>query len=149
MDRPAIDIGTCDSASAMTHARKPPRADRHLAERPTSRRRVLLIEDDPFISSLVTDELADCGYDVVGSASDLAQALLLAEAAEIDAALVDLNLHGEFASGVIAILMRRRVPFVVMTAYSALPDGVAAPLLEKPFTRAQLLAALDAIFPDR
>ena len=38
-------------------------------------------------------------------------------------------------------------PFVFMTAYSAVPEGVdcVAPLLEKPFTRAQLLSALDKI----
>ena len=64
----------------------PPRAGRAAL-----RGRVLLIEDDWLIASLVSGELAEYGYEVVALARSVAQASSLAETAVIDAALVDLN----------------------------------------------------------
>jgi CheY-like chemotaxis protein len=123
------------------------RGDPPVVERAASRGRVLLIEDDWLIASLVAGELADCGYAVIGPARSVAQAASFAETGEIDAALVDLNLAGEMPHAAIAVLVQRRIPFLYMTAYSALPEGVdcAAPLLEKPFTRTELFAALEKI----
>jgi DNA-binding response OmpR family regulator len=120
----------------------PPRAGRAAL-----RGRVLLIEDDWLIASLVSGELAEYGYEVVALARSVAQASSLAGTAVIDAALVDLNLAGEVPNAAIALLVQRRIPFLYMTAYSALPEGVdcAAPLLEKPFSRAELFAALEKI----
>ncbi len=112
---------------------------------------MLLIEDDWFISSNVSEELAEYGYDVVGPASSVAQAASFAGIAALDAALVDLNLRGEFPHDAIFLLTQRRIPFVFMTAHTVLPEGVdcAAPFLEKPFTRAELFAALEKILPAR
>jgi DNA-binding NtrC family response regulator len=123
------------------------RGDPPVAERATSRGRVLVIEDDWLIASLVLGELTEYGYEVIGPARSVAQASSLAETAVIDAALVDLNLAGELPHAAIALLVQRRIPFLYMTAYSALPEGVdcAAPFLEKPFTRAELFAALEKI----
>jgi CheY-like chemotaxis protein len=124
-----------------------PHGEPSVAERAASRGRVLLIEDDWLIASLVAGELAEYGYEVIGPARSVAQAASFAETGEIDAALVDLVLAGEVPHAAIALLVQRRIPFLYMTAYSALPEGVdcAAPLLEKPFTRAELFAALDKI----
>jgi len=118
-----------------------------VAERTAARGRVLLVEDDWLIASLVAGELAEYGYEVIGPARSVAQASFLAETGKMDAALVDLNLAGELPHAAIALLVRRRIPFLYMTAYSALPEGLdcAAPLLEKPFTRAELFAALEKI----
>jgi DNA-binding response OmpR family regulator len=123
------------------------RGDPPVVERAASRGRVLLIEDDWLIASLVASELGEYGYEVIGPARSVAQASSFAETAGFDAALVDLNLAGEMPHAAIALLVRRRIPFLYMTAYSALPEGVdcAAPLLEKPFTRAELFAALEKI----
>jgi CheY-like chemotaxis protein len=123
------------------------RGDPPVAERAASRGRVLVIEDDWLIASLVLGELTEYGYEVIGPARSVAQASSFAETAVIDAALVDLNLAGELPHAAIALLVQRRIPFLYMTAYSALPEGVdcAAPFLEKPFTRAELFAALEKI----
>jgi len=145
----AIDLDTSEGSCAIPDpipqniaGEKPPHAE-HAA----SRGRVLLIEDDWFISSIVSGELAEYGYEVVAVARSVAEASSFAGTAAIDAALVDLNLGGELPHAAIALLGQRRIPFVFMTAYSAVPEGVdcVAPLLEKPFTRAQLLSALDKI----
>jgi len=123
------------------------RGDPPVAEGAASRGRVLLVEDDWLIASLVAGELTEYGYEVIGPARSVAQASSFAETTAIDAALVDLNLAGELPHAAIALLVRRRIPFLYMTAYSALPEGLdcAAPLLEKPFTRAELFAALEKI----
>jgi chemotaxis family two-component system sensor kinase Cph1 len=120
-------------------------------EGPPSRGRVLLIEDDYLISSIVRDELVAHGYDVIGPAASVEQALLLADAAAIDAALVDLGLRGKFPDGAIALLTQRGVPFIFMTAYTTIPEGFdrAAPILKKPFTLVDLFAALERILPPR
>jgi chemotaxis family two-component system sensor kinase Cph1 len=126
-------------------------ADRPVAEQAVSRGRVLLIEDDWLIASMVAAELVEYGYDIVGPANSVAQALAFAGAAGIDAALVDLGLRGELPHDAIALLTQRRIPFVYMTAHAVLPEGIGcvAPILEKPFGRAELLAALAKILPTR
>jgi CheY-like chemotaxis protein len=120
-------------------------------EQMASRGRVLLIEDDWLISSLVSDELVEQGYGVIGPAGSVAQALSFARVDRIDAALIDLSLGGQLPHEAIALLTQRGVPFVFMTAYTALPDGVdrATPVLQKPFTWAELFAALEGILPSR
>jgi chemotaxis family two-component system sensor kinase Cph1 len=145
----AIDISTRDGAGAMPYRQIAMDADRHLTEGPRSRRRVLVIEDDFLISSIVRDELVEHGYEVIGPAASVEQALLLADAAAIDAALVDLGLRSKFPYDAIALLTQRRVPFIFMTAYTTIPEGFdrAAPILKKPFTLVQLIAALEGILP--
>jgi chemotaxis family two-component system sensor kinase Cph1 len=125
--------------------------DRLLVEGPRSRGRVLLIEDDFLISSIVRDELVEHGYEVIGPAASVEHALLLADAAAIDAALVDLSLRSKFPYDAIALLTQRRVPFIFMTAYTTIPEGFdrTAPILKKPFTLTELIAALERILPAR
>jgi DNA-binding response OmpR family regulator len=119
--------------------------------RAASRGRVLVVEDDPFTSALISEELREHGYDVVGPAGHLDEAVRLARGEAIDAALVDLNLHGVLVNDVLDVLARRRIPFAFMTGHSTVPEDVghAAPIVEKPFTKRQLLAALEALRIDR
>jgi two-component system, chemotaxis family, sensor kinase Cph1 len=142
-----IDFVTSEGPCAIPDPQNIAGGNRPLAERATSRSRVLVIEDDWLIASLVLGELAEYGYEVIGPARSVAQASSFADTAVIDAALVDLNLAGELPHAAIALLVQRRIPFLYMTAYSALPEGVdcAAPFLEKPFTRAELFTALEKI----
>src|SRR4051812_12569619 len=133
-----ISEGGAMCHAVATGAAPDGRGDPPVAERAASRGCVLLIEDDWLIASLVASELSEYGYEVIGPARSVAQASSFAETAMVDAALVDINLAGEMPHAAIALLVQRRIPFLYMTAYSALPEGVdcAAPLLEKPFTRA-------------
>ena len=112
-----------------------------------SRGRVLVVEDNQYTASFISEELSEHGYDVVGPASNIAQALLFARGAEIDAALVDLDLHGVLANDVFKILSERKIPFVFVTAHRTLPVGMryTAPTIEKPFTYRALLTALEGI----
>jgi len=117
----------------------------------TRRARLLVVEDEWLISSVISDELRDFGFEVVGPAGTLAEAVSLASRAAIDAALVDLSLGGVWANEVIAVLLARNIPFIFVTGYSSIPEDVhaTAPLLEKPFTSEELLRAVERILPGR
>lgn len=97
------------------------------------------------VSMLVEDILGDFGCIVVGPAARLDQAQPLAESAEIDIALLDLNLGGARSIPVADILAKRGVPFVFMSGYGALglePPHDLRPVLEKPFSPESIEAAL-------
>jgi DNA-binding response OmpR family regulator len=75
---------------------------------------LLVVEDDFLIGSLLSDQLRDLGYSVVGPAYNLEDASGLAADATIDGALLDINLGGSGASGPIAeILASRQIPFLI------------------------------------
>jgi CheY-like chemotaxis protein len=108
-------------------------------------RRILIVEDEPMIAMMVEDFLEELGWDVVGCASGMERALAMARDADIDAALLDVNLSGQDTFGVPDILSERHIPFVFATGYG--PDGVAnrfrgVPTLTKPFQRDELDRAL-------
>jgi DNA-binding response OmpR family regulator len=56
--------------------------------------RVFLVEDEDLIAMFAEEILGELGYDVVASAATLAQGSTLAESADIDVALLDVNLRG-------------------------------------------------------
>lgn len=105
-------------------------------------RRILVVEDEILVAMLLEDLLADLGCEVVGPAVSVDQALkMIEDAGAIDAAVLDVNLHGAKSYPVADELATRNVPFMFSTAYSrkALRDGYAhLPLLQKPFSQQQL-----------
>lgn len=107
-------------------------------------RRVLVVEDDCLIASLLTDELKELGYVVVGPAASLADATAIASSSVLDGALVDVELGLDSALPVAQILSDRHIPFVFTTGDSECPEGAFhdVPMLEKPFTVDQLRRAL-------
>jgi hypothetical protein len=66
----------------------------------------------------------------------LADALQLARTADLDGALVDLELRSEMAFAAVILLRKRKIPVVLYTGYShtALPEELSlVPLFQKPF----------------
>ena len=57
--------------------------------------RILVVEDEMLIAMIVETVLGDAGCQVIGPFGRLAAALKAAEQDEIDAAFLDVNLHGE------------------------------------------------------
>jgi two-component SAPR family response regulator len=83
-----------------------------------SARRILVIEDEFFVGVDLVEELEREGAETLGPVSNFSEALsLVEEGAELDAAILDINLHGEFAFPVALALEFRRVPFVFATAH--------------------------------
>jgi DNA-binding response OmpR family regulator len=107
--------------------------------------RILVVEDEMLVSMLLEDMLADFGCSVVGPAPTIAEAMPLASGAEIDAAVLDLNLGGDPIFPVADALKARGVPFIFASGYGS--GGLSeahrgAPMLQKPFRQADLERAL-------
>lgn len=102
-------------------------------DRPLRGARVLVVEDEFLIASLLADALERLGASVVGPASSVAQALGLA-GEPLALALLDVNLKGTRVFPVADALRARRVPMIFVTGYDATLPGpyAAAPRLTKP-----------------
>ena len=101
--------------------------------------RILLVEDDCLIASLLVDELAEFGCSVVGPAGTVAEATAIASTSALDGALLDVELRLDSALPVAQILSDRDIPFAFMTG-DDVPEGTFedVPRLTKPFTVAEL-----------
>jgi DNA-binding response OmpR family regulator len=111
-------------------------------------KRVLVVEDEMLVSMLVEDMLSDFGCSVVGPAPDLDEAMSLASNADIDAALLDVNLAGKPIFPVADALKARGVPFAFASGYGAAGvegDHAGAPVLQKPFRQSDLERALTGL----
>lgn len=117
-------------------------------------KRILLVEDEALVAMLLEDMVADLGAIVVGPESQLDLAIARAEQAGIDAAILDINLHGQRSYGVADVLKLRGVPFAFATGYGESgvdPSHRGVPVLIKPYssqdvarTLMQLLASAPA-----
>lgn len=109
--------------------------------------RVLVIEDEALISMLIADVLTDAGASVVDVAARVDEARASALSADIELAVIDMNLGGESGTPVAKILAERKIPFLIVSGYGArLPDGTPpAPVLSKPFETDALIKAVARI----
>jgi CheY-like chemotaxis protein len=113
-------------------------------------RRILVVEDEMLVAMVLETMLDDAACRIVGPFGRLAQALASAQRDDIDAALLDVNLHGEQVFPVADALAVRNIPFIFVTGYGAggLPRRFKdRPTLTKPYRAAAVLAALTAILP--
>lgn len=118
--------------------------------RPTTRRRVLVVEDEILIGMLLEDMLDDLGFQVAASASRFDDAARLARESEIDLAILDVNLNGQEVYPVADILAARGIPFLFATGYGerGLPDPHQhRPTLQKPFQQDALERQLSTLLP--
>jgi CheY-like chemotaxis protein len=107
-------------------------------------RRILVVEDEALVATMIADILEELRAIVVGPAGSLNAGLLLAEAAEIDGAILDVNLRGEAIDPIAQSLTARKIPFVFATGYGAGPHKGFEDILvvEKPYSEEKLLGAL-------
>ena len=80
--------------------------------------RVLIVEDEFLLSSLLTQDLRTAGFEIVGPCSSLATALQAAGNENFDAAILDINLRGELVYPVAEKLAEREIPFVFLSGYA-------------------------------
>jgi CheY-like chemotaxis protein len=110
--------------------------------------RILVVEDEWLIASVMEAALANARCEVVGPVGTLQQALERVFRNQFDAALVDLNLHGEMAFPVADALAEKGTPFLLVTAYepSQLPEAYrSCPRCQKPCSPDRLLDALSEV----
>ena len=106
--------------------------------------RAFIVEDEALLLMTLEDMLADLGLRVVVSAQHVDEALRLAPHAEVDVALLDVNVGGRRIDPVAEVLAARRIPILFVSGYeqASLPRGHAAARLAKPFQLDDLGAAL-------
>ncbi|WP_414692512.1 response regulator [Phenylobacterium sp.] len=107
--------------------------------------RVLVVEDEMMVSMLIEDMLGELGCLVVGPASRLDEAMALARDADIDCAVLDVNLGGQPIFPVADLLRERGRPFAFATGYG--DAGLrevdrGSPVLQKPFREGDLARIL-------
>ena len=106
------------------------------------KRRILVVEDDLLVATLLAEILESVGWQVVGPVAHLATALDAAASEDFDAAVLDVNLRGQAVYPVAEVLDARRVPFAFVTSCSreALPPLFCRrPHLGKPFAARELI----------
>ena len=106
--------------------------------------RVLVVEDTWLVAKALKTALEGLGMVVAGPASNTADADRLVAEETPDLAVVDVNLKGEMAYGLIDRMHDRGVRVVVVAGYAVLPSSTkkAAAILQKPFSGAELQATL-------
>lgn len=112
-----------------------------------SGRRIFLVEDEALVAMMIESMVEELGGTVVGTTSAVSDALnFVAERhAEIDVALLDLNLNGKRSYDVAAAASGHGIPVVFATGYAddnIVEDWRTRPVLTKPFQLAELEGAL-------
>jgi CheY-like chemotaxis protein len=116
----------------------------------SSKRRILVVEDEMLIGMLLEDMLTDMGHEVAAVVPRLKDALAAVERESFDLAVLDVHLHGESAFPVADALIAKGVPFIFATGYGerGLPENYRGrPVLQKPFARDDLDRLLRTIGP--
>jgi DNA-binding response OmpR family regulator len=114
--------------------------------------RVLVVEDEFLVATLIEDMLQSAGCVVSGPIPRLAEALDAVDRGSYDAAILDVNLGGERIDPVAQALSYRNVPFAFLTGYStgSLPGEYAErPYLRKPFKITDLLSTVSNLVHTR
>lgn len=107
--------------------------------------RILLVEDEFLVALEVEDTLQDWGCTVLGPFAKLSKAIEAARGAELDGAILDINLNGEMVYPLADDLASKNVPFVFLTGYTAadIPENYRGfPRLQKPLDAKTLRGAL-------
>jgi DNA-binding LytR/AlgR family response regulator len=89
--------------------------------------------------------LVDLGYEPIGPAARVDQAMAMINEEAIDAAVLDVNLNGQVSYAVADALTLRGVPFVFSTGYEKarlLSNYRSFRVLQKPYQQVELRNAL-------
>jgi len=112
---------------------------------------ILAVEDEMLVAMMLEDILEDAGCNVI-VAGHLDQALILAQERDLDAAILDENLHGTRSYPVADALIARAIPFIFATGYGETNLRELYPgrtVIAKPYRDHDVIAALTAlIFAD-
>ncbi|MHC1548752.1 response regulator [Phyllobacterium sp. K27] len=102
---------------------------------------MLIVEDEGIVAMMIEDMLEALGCTIAFSAANVHQACEIATAADIDLAVLDVNVAGSPVFPVAEILRQREIPFLFSTGYgvSGLPAKFSAHyVLTKPFSEKEL-----------
>lgn len=110
-------------------------------------KRIIVVEDDFLLASDICQELRDVGATVLGPAPTPFYATQLIGNRKIDAAVLDIRLHGNTVFTFADLLHERGVPILFATGCAAEEIPVRfrqSPILSKPVDRQRLVRELVA-----
>jgi CheY-like chemotaxis protein len=112
--------------------------------------RILVVEDEMLVAMVAEAMLTGLGHTVVGPAMRLEEALDLARSAELDVAMLDVNLGRDKSFPAADVLRERGIPFYFATGYGLdgiIPEYRDRIVLQKPFQMSDLEGALARLIP--
>jgi PAS domain S-box-containing protein len=138
-----LQIPSDESVSQRQSAKGPERRPRVVSN--ILGNRVLVVEDEALVAMMLTDTLAELGFEVVGPFRKVADAMAAVDKRELHAALLDVNLAGERVYPLANLLQERGIPFAFVTGYGV--ESIEKPyrhcaVLQKPIDR----TALESVF---
>jgi two-component sensor histidine kinase/two-component SAPR family response regulator len=142
--RLSLPFGPRSRAMPLTDAAARPDKT-HLAPLVLNGNRLLLVEDEALVASMMTEALNEIGFEIIGPFGKMDYRLGAAVSGKIDAAILDVNIGGELVYPIAEILAARAIPFAFVTGYAE--DNIDkkfanVPVMQKPVER----KALQAIF---
>ncbi|WP_026870588.1 helix-turn-helix domain-containing protein [Inquilinus limosus] len=110
-------------------------------------KRILVVEDDQFLALHLQAIIRSLGFEVIGPADSLERGLRLAEADDLDAAVLDVRLdRGQRVFPVVRTLQRRSIPFSFVTGYSDPEvERFHAPVIRKPVETGSVAAVIERL----
>ena len=108
---------------------------------------VLIVEDNVPVGQAIAHALTDGGMVVAGPVATATEAKRLAVDENPELALVDLNLHGELAIGLINWLSERELRVIAMSGLAIPPPSMSntVAFLQKPFSTDELFATMHQV----
>jgi CheY-like chemotaxis protein len=112
--------------------------------------RILVIEDEFLIATVIEDILRQAGAEEVVIAVTMQEARAALAERTLDIAMIDMQLDEGAESGLSLgkLALARNIPFIFLTGYArvVLPDGFnAVPVLTKPYIPRTLIEALGEV----
>jgi two-component SAPR family response regulator len=107
---------------------------------------ILVVEDEFLLSCSLEEDIHSFGWAVVGPYNDLPKAMDASRRETFDLALLDINLNGVMVFPLADELLRREIPIVLLSGYSAgdLPERFRSlPRLWKPHDPSMLKRAIE------
>jgi CheY-like chemotaxis protein len=111
---------------------------------------VLVLEDEWIIADQIEAALEDAGYAVVGPVGRVDAAMELLKSRPLDAAVLDINVHGDRSFRVARQLAQDAIPFVFLSGYerTQLPAALSKrPLMQKPVDLPALCRCVASLLP--
>lgn len=147
----AAEDSACEAGAGMARADGEPgvQAERGKAvTAPAKRLRVMVLEDEPLPAMALDDLLVDLGFITLGPFMELDEAtdFVRDHAAEIDVAILDVNIHGDLSFELADLLLQRGIPFFFCSGRSRETFDARWrrwPNLGKQFTEASLLSMIE------
>jgi CRP-like cAMP-binding protein len=111
--------------------------------------KILIVEDSYLTAEAVSDLAKKCGYEVAAAVGYVETGVEFLREHDVDAAVVDIDLHGTASFPICAQLKKRDIPFVFLTGYDTSydipPEFQSAVRLSKPFDGREFETAMAAL----